>query len=143
MFRNVRSTFTAAAIALSALVPMGQAIAAPTAVPQPAVAGSGIAVTPVWHDGYRHGGRDRWDRWDRRDRHWDRGWDRPRHGYDRPRYGYDRPRYAPPPPVYRGPVRSGRAHINWCENRYRTYRAWDNTYSPDIGIRAQCISPYM
>ncbi len=48
-------------------------------------------------------------------------------------------------PVYRENRRGGynRAHVNWCENRYRTYRAWDNTYVPRVGYRAQCRSPYL
>ncbi|TIX63919.1 MAG: BA14K family protein, partial [Mesorhizobium sp.] len=40
--------------------------------------------------------------------------------------------------VYRG----GDAHVAWCYNRYRSYRAYDNTYQPYYGPRRQCISPY-
>ncbi|WP_254026235.1 BA14K family protein [Mesorhizobium ventifaucium] len=39
--------------------------------------------------------------------------------------------------VYRGD-----AHVEWCYNRYRSYRAYDNTYQPYYGPRRQCISPY-
>jgi hypothetical protein len=49
-----------------------------------------------------------------------------------------RPRYYPR--VYRGNVRS--AHVEWCYARYRSYRAWDNTFQPYNGPRRQCISPY-
>ncbi len=42
---------------------------------------------------------------------------------------------------YRGNY-SGNAHINWCYNRYRSYRAYDNTFQPYHGPRRQCISPY-
>ena len=38
--------------------------------------------------------------------------------------------------------RSGDAHVNWCYNRYRSYRAYDNTYQPYNGPRRQCYSPY-
>ncbi len=31
---------------------------------------------------------------------------------------------------------------NWCANRYRSYRAYDNTYQPNNGPRQQCRSPY-
>ncbi len=31
---------------------------------------------------------------------------------------------------------------NWCANRYRSYRASDNTYQPNNGPRQQCRSPY-
>jgi hypothetical protein len=40
--------------------------------------------------------------------------------------------------VYRG----GDAHVQWCYNRYRSYRAYDNTYQPYNGPRRQCYSPY-
>ncbi len=36
----------------------------------------------------------------------------------------------------------GNAHINWCYNRYRSYRAYDNTFQPYYGPRRQCVSPY-
>lgn len=39
--------------------------------------------------------------------------------------------------VYRGD-----AHENWCYRRFRSYRAWDNSYQPYRGGRRQCISPY-
>ncbi|MDQ0456377.1 BA14K family protein [Rhizobium paknamense] len=45
------------------------------------------------------------------------------------------PRYAP---RYTG----GNAHVSWCANRYRSYRAYDNTFQPYNGPRQQCISPY-
>ncbi|MBN8934661.1 MAG: BA14K family protein, partial [Rhizobium pusense] len=35
-----------------------------------------------------------------------------------------------------------RAHVNWCANRYRSYRAYDNTFQPYNGPRRQCVSPY-
>nr|WP_245412371.1 BA14K family protein [Notoacmeibacter ruber] len=40
--------------------------------------------------------------------------------------------------------RSGysRAHYRWCDNRYRSYRASDNTFQPYNGPRRQCYSPY-
>jgi hypothetical protein len=42
----------------------------------------------------------------------------------------------------RPPAYSGNAHIRWCYNRYRSYRASDNTYQPYHGPRRQCVSPY-
>jgi len=44
-----------------------------------------------------------------------------------------------PAPVYRG---GGNAHVRWCYNRYRSYRAYDNTFQPYNGPRQQCYSPY-
>lgn len=33
-------------------------------------------------------------------------------------------------------------HYAWCEQRYRSYRAYDNTFQPYNGPRQQCLSPY-
>ena len=41
-------------------------------------------------------------------------------------------------PAYRG----GNAHVRWCYYRYRSYRAYDNTFQPYNGPRRQCYSPY-
>lgn len=49
----------------------------------------------------------------------------------------------PPPPVYRAPAYGySSAHIQWCYDRYRSYRASDNTFQPYNGPRQQCYSPY-
>jgi hypothetical protein len=45
----------------------------------------------------------------------------------------------PPPRYYRS---GGSAHVQWCYNRYRSYREWDNTFQPYHGPRRQCYSPY-
>ncbi|WP_075291021.1 BA14K family protein [Pararhizobium arenae] len=37
---------------------------------------------------------------------------------------------------------AGNSHASWCYNRYRSYRAYDNTYQPYNGPRRQCVSPY-
>jgi hypothetical protein len=46
-------------------------------------------------------------------------------------------------PVYRSssPSRNSR-HVSWCMNRFRSYRASDNTFQPYSGPRRQCSSPY-
>ncbi|WP_244480300.1 BA14K family protein [Rhizobium sp. Root1220] len=36
----------------------------------------------------------------------------------------------------------GSSHVEWCANRYQSYRASDNTYVPRAGARAYCNSPY-
>lgn len=33
-------------------------------------------------------------------------------------------------------------HIQWCMDRYRSYRPSDDTYVPRAGVRAYCNSPY-
>lgn len=57
-----------------------------------------------------------------------------------PRYHAPPPRYrhAPPRHAYRLPA----SHVRWCHNRYRSYRASDNTFQPYHGPRRQCRSPY-
>ncbi len=40
------------------------------------------------------------------------------------------------------PVRYGGSHVEWCANRYRSYRAYDNTYQRYNGPRRLCNSPY-
>ena len=51
------------------------------------------------------------------------------------------------PPPTRGPASQprpayGSSHQSWCQNRWRSYRAYDNTYQPNNGPRRQCVSPY-
>jgi hypothetical protein len=50
-------------------------------------------------------------------------------------------------PTYRRvtpPQRGGilRDHIRWCAERYRSYRASDNSYKPLDGQRRECLSPF-
>jgi len=52
---------------------------------------------------------------------------------------YYQPRPVYPRRVYRG---GGGAHVQWCYDRYRSYRAYDNTFQPYNGPRQQCYSPY-
>lgn len=34
------------------------------------------------------------------------------------------------------------AHVEWCYDRYRSYRAYDNSFQPHYGPRQECVSPY-
>lgn len=52
---------------------------------------------------------------------------------------YIQPRYYEQRRVYRG---LPRAHVAWCFDRYRSYRASDNSFQPNYGPRRQCRSPY-
>jgi hypothetical protein len=49
-------------------------------------------------------------------------------------------RYVEPRRYYRS---YSSAHVQWCYDRWRSYRAWDNTYQPYYGPRRQCVSPYI
>lgn len=79
---------------------------------------------------------------------WNRGWG-PGWGWGSgiylnlnvPDYDYYDVPYRPrayPRAAYRG----GNAHVEWCYARYRSYRAYDNSYQPYNGPRRACISPY-
>ncbi|WP_333826340.1 BA14K family protein [Pararhodobacter sp.] len=35
-----------------------------------------------------------------------------------------------------------RNHVDWCHNRWRSYRVSDNSYQPYNGPRRVCMSPY-
>jgi hypothetical protein len=48
----------------------------------------------------------------------------------------------PAPRRYYRTQRLSSAHVQWCYDRYRSYRAWDNTFQPYNGPRQQCWSPY-
>jgi hypothetical protein len=36
----------------------------------------------------------------------------------------------------------GPRHYQWCQNRYRSYDSYSNTFQPYNGPRQQCVSPY-
>lgn len=57
---------------------------------------------------------------------------------------YYEPRYVPRyvPRRHHRVIGHGDAHVRWCHARYRSYRAWDNTFQPYHGPRLQCRSPY-
>lgn len=105
-----------------------------------------------------------------RNRNWHGHRAGPRHWHGHPRYRDYRPGYrrhsdgwwyplaafgagavlggalaapAPAPRVYQAPAyRYSNAHVQWCYDRYRSYRASDNTFQPYNGPRKQCYSPY-
>jgi hypothetical protein len=107
----------------------------------PTVSEGRTDVTPV------HSTNPRWKkkRNYRRDRRYDRRYDR-RHDRRYHRRIYPRLYLPPVYPNYRyvEPRRynHGSRHVRWCYNRYRSYRAWDNTFQPYHGPRRQCRSPY-
>lgn len=47
-----------------------------------------------------------------------------------------------PQPIYRGRVALPERHVRWCYNKYRSYRASDNSFQPYNGPRRECRSPY-
>ena len=49
----------------------------------------------------------------------------------------DQPRYYARPSGGINP-----RHYEWCANRYRSYRGYDNTFQPTNGPRQECLSPF-
>ena len=45
-------------------------------------------------------------------------------------------------PAVRSPIRLSGAHVQWCSERYRSYRTSDNSFQPYNGPRQSCRSPY-
>ena len=131
----------AVALGLTSLVPA-------TAAPLPMV--KSPQVSDVEHVQYR---RDMRERREMRDR---RGWHQGHRGYRDRRPGYRRHSdgfWYPLAAFGAGAIIGGavtsrparastRAHVQWCADRYRSYRASDNSYVPRAGVRAQCNSPY-
>lgn len=73
-------------------------------------------------------------------------------GYDRRRSGYRQYNgfWFPPAAfiagaIIRGAIENGSqrgdAHVRYCYNRYRSYRASDDTFQPYNGPRRRCVSP--
>ncbi|SEI08629.1 BA14K-like protein [Rhizobium tibeticum] len=60
------------------------------------------------------------------------------YGYQRRQYSYYRPYREYEPSV----AYEGGSHVSWCYGRYRTYRAFDNTFQPYYGPRRECVGPY-
>ncbi len=144
----MRKSFTsAAAAALAALMVCTSLPPAQAAMlgPVQAAPAATTDVTPVrnrhndewaWQNGrpYYHGHRGY--------RHWREGY-RHHRGYWFPGAAFATGviiggAIASQPPVR---VRRGldREHIEYCMQRYRSYRAWDDTYQPNYGPRRRCV----
>lgn len=135
----MRSARLAAALSIGlSVLAAGSASAAPAgmagALPHAAAGTAGTApAEPVNHRRFRGGGSITF--------HFGGG---PR--YYGPRYYA--PRYYEPRVYYRRHVpRHHRvapvsAHVRWCSAKYRSYRAWDNSFQPYRGGRRECVSPY-
>lgn len=164
--RKLRTTTYAAIFAVAAGSFAGPATASPwMKAPAPApVAGQQAEIQKV--GGMRRGRGDRRDRraGSRRGRgdNWRMREGRPywrgHRGYRERRSGYREYNgwWFPPAAFALGAIIGGAArsnpgyagglpaaHYAWCEDRYRSYRASDNTFQPYNGPRQQCNSPYV
>ncbi len=150
---NFRTTSVATALVLflTSFTP-SQAFQVPVPTPKPVSTASDIVV-PVQ---YRE--------WDRRRPPGDRMYRPrpPRDGYynghrgyrdRRPGYRYHNGYWFPLAAFAAGAIIGGAvaqpsrpayggSHVEWCQNRWRSYRAYDNTYQPNSGPRRICVSPY-
>lgn len=160
---NVRKRIATVAVAftvtLTGLVP-AQAFQMPA--PVAAQTSTAAPVTDVQYRPWERRAERRWDRraerrFDRRERRFERnGYYNGHRGYRERRsgYRYHNGYWFPLAAFATGAiiggainqgsprVSSSSAHVRWCEQRYRSYRASDNTYVPRAGVRAVCNSPY-
>lgn len=157
--KNTLCAFLALSFAAGTAVPLS---AAPLVAPRVVQEATGTAadVTNVQYR-ERRAYRDRREyrnRYSSRDRFDDRrGYYRGHRGYryKRPGYRYYNGYWFPAAAFITGAiiggvlnnnrtvvVEGGDSHVRWCENRWRSYRAYDNTYQPLNGPRRICVSPY-
>lgn len=141
---------TTLALAISTAVPVG---AAPAFIPKAPVASSDITQVQERRIIRRNDRREH--RRDRFERRGDRAYYRGHRGYRDYRRGYRSHNgwWFPPAAFITGAIiggalnnqraiRGSSAHVQWCHDRWRSYRASDNTYQPYNGPRRQCVSPY-
>ncbi len=154
----MRKLFAGIAAAALMAVPVAPANALSIYPASPVVSQASDNLVEVRHrQGHRVWKKDgRYGRWSRGSRHNQR-WSHRRHN----RHNHDNWWWGPAAgfglglalgaaprvyayPSYRTVPRVGvnAAHIAWCEDRYRSYRAWDNSFKPYHGPRRQCNSPY-
>jgi hypothetical protein len=150
-FSHVRSTLVALGVLAGLPAPAAATplVGFSRAAVAPAIADASSNIVNVNHrrrcyDGWcgkRYGRYNYWnDDW--RYRRYHRPYIR-RHIYPQFYFGLGVPAYryyAQPRRYYRGGGSS--AHVAWCYDRYRSYRAWDNTYQPYHGPRRLCWSPF-
>jgi len=64
------------------------------------------------------------------------------HGHGHHRHGYHGHKFFTFQ-VYKAPNYGyWQQHLAWCQNHYRSFRAFDNTFQPIKGRRRVCISPF-
>lgn len=148
---RLATALTAAAVLASSFVPASAMPVSP--MPVPAAASSASSAGQVTEVQFRHRDERRHYRHDRRvyregyyNGH--RGYRERRRGY-RYHNGYWFPLAAfATGAIIGGAIASpprasgGSRHVQWCADRYRTYRAYDNTYVSSPGVRRSCNSPY-
>lgn len=142
---RLATALTAAAVLATSFIPASAMPVSP--MPVPAVSSSAGQVTEVQ---WRHRDDRRHYRHDRR--HYREGYYNGHRGYRERRrgYRYHNGYWFPLAAFATGAIiggaiansGGGSRHVQWCADRYRTYRASDNTYVSSPGVRRSCNSPY-
>jgi len=164
LFSALCASALAASIAVGGALP---ASAAPIAPQAPVAAKSDVTQVQgneVWKKRNWQGNQRRNGNWNNNGK-WNNGnWNNngPKYGwykghrgypYKRPGYRYYNGFWFPAGAFIAGAViggaiannnnnNYGNSHVQWCYDRYRSYRAYDNTFQPYNGPRQQCYSPY-
>jgi len=144
----MRKFIAAACAATITFTTLGASSFAASAAPLPRIEAGSSQVIQVQSRNTR---RDRQDRFERRKD--GRAYYNGRRGYRERRPGYRQHNgfWFPPAAFIAGaiiggataaPARVSNRHVQWCSERYRSYRASDNTFQPNNGPRKQCNSPY-
>lgn len=146
VFRNAAVAALASVIAFTGIIPAQAQVIRPTA---PIAASSDVNNVQFRRDRY-----ERYNRYEAR-RYW-----RGHRGYRERRAGhrYHNGYWYPLAAFAAGAIIGGaianqpravpRAgninpqHYQWCQNRYRSYDSYSNTFQPYNGPRQQCLSPY-
>lgn len=152
----------AATFAVTGLAP---ANAAPTFVPQTTTTQSDVVQIQDgarWKKSGNWNGNKNWNGNNNRNGNWNggnnkSGWYNGHRGYryKRPGYRYNNGLWFPAGAFVAGAIiggaiangnnynnGGGSTHVQWCYDRYRSYRASDNTFQPNNGPRQQCRGPY-
>ncbi|MGJ8572589.1 MAG: BA14K family protein [Hoeflea sp.] len=144
MLKTLMKTLVSASFCLAVITP---ATAAPVMMQKPAIQFSG--ATDAVEVNHRKRGFHR---------HNNRGFYNGHRGHRNKRPGYRRHNgfWFPPAAFSFGIIidqpRRGRSyvrpgytnpqHVRWCDRKYRSYRARDNSFQPYYGPRRECRSPY-
>jgi hypothetical protein len=156
--RKILSGLCASTLALTfGMATLAPVAAAPTFVPLASEASVGIQNVQFRPEWRRKGNRfeNRMERrMERRQGHFERRGNRAYYnghrGYQEPRRGYRQHNgvWFPAAAFIAGviiggaidnqPRASGHDHVEWCYDRYQSYRAYDNTFQPNNGPRQQC-----
>lgn len=154
MIKTIAATALSAVMAITAVVPVQAFPVPPVSAPPSQVEkaqtvcldGNMCRDRPGYRD-YRYS-RDRYRYW-----HGHRGYSYYRPGYRRGDDGWWYPLAAfglgaaiiggmaaqqARPPVVAVP----QDHVRWCQQRYRSYDVYSDTFQPNRGPRQRCISPY-